>query len=69
MTGFMRRVVRTQFIKMPYTRPGEGCTKHVLECGHTLTTKQSDGFPKRKHCRECMELAWLDLGFKKGGAK
>lgn len=51
--AFFRRVVGTEDTTNRYCRPGEGARWHYLECGHSVVTKQSQGFPKRKFCRDC----------------
>ena len=49
----MKRVVRIEHSSNKYNRTGEGKTEHFLECGHSVLTKRSAGYPKRKRCREC----------------
>lgn len=49
----LKRVVNTQDTSNRYNRAGEGSRWHYLECGHSVVTKQSAGFAKRKRCREC----------------
>ena len=53
----MRRVIRREWTTNKYCRPGEGRIEHHLECGHTVLTKQSDGTPLKKHCRDCERIA------------
>lgn len=47
------RVINHRDLTCKYNRPGEGSREHFLECGHSVITKQSQGFAKRKRCREC----------------
>lgn len=49
----LRKVIRRNFLTNKYCRPNEGCTEHVLECGHSVICKQSCGDPARKQCLEC----------------
>lgn len=49
----LRRVVSVKFTQSPYTKPGQGCLWHKLECGHEVTTKTSAKSATRKRCREC----------------
>lgn len=49
----LRLVVGVRDVETKYNRPGEGSRWHFLECGHETVTKQSEGFPRRKRCREC----------------
>lgn len=51
----LRRVERTEDCTTRYNRPGEGSRIHYLSCGHTVVTKQSGGYPRRKRCDECPE--------------
>lgn len=51
----LRRVERTEDHETIYNRPGEGSRTHYLSCGHTVITRQSAGFPRRKRCDECPE--------------
>jgi hypothetical protein len=48
-----RTVISTEEMTNKYCRPGEGCRRFNLECGHWTIAKQSAGNPKRKRCRDC----------------
>lgn len=49
----LKAVTGTVELTNKYCRPGEGCRRHNLECGHYVICKQSAGFARRKRCRDC----------------
>lgn len=51
-----RRVKEAEFVVTKYNRPGEGCWRFTLVCGHTVTAKASQGQPRRKRCRDCQKM-------------
>jgi hypothetical protein len=50
-----RKVISTEELTNKYCRPGEGCRRFNLECGHWTIAKQSNGNPRRKRCRDCAD--------------
>jgi hypothetical protein len=49
----LKKVISVETLTNKYCRPGEGCYKFTLICGHTAVSKQSNGTPKHKRCRDC----------------
>jgi hypothetical protein len=56
-----KKVVNRIYSSNKYNRIGEGKTEHILECGHSVLTKQSYGAPARMHCNECQGSGFANV--------
>jgi hypothetical protein len=49
----LRKVLKVKFWTSRYNKTGEGRNEFMLECGHSMLAKTSEGTPSRKRCRDC----------------